>query len=86
MKPPSSTLDPDGGGALSIRSDSPVYDGNGRTGRVLNTLFLIQENLLTLPILYLSRYIIGHKPITTVAADVTRRQSWKCGCCSFSLR
>lgn len=39
----------------------PFTDGNGRTGRVLNSLFLIQENLLTLPILYLSRYIIGHK-------------------------
>ena len=39
----------------------PFTDGNGRTGRVLNSLFLIGEELLTLPILYLSRYIIGHK-------------------------
>ena len=39
----------------------PFTDGNGRTGRVLNSLFLIQENLLTLPILYLSRYIIRRK-------------------------
>ena len=39
----------------------PFTDGNGRTGRVLNSLFLIQENLLTLPILYLSRYIIANK-------------------------
>lgn len=35
----------------------PFADGNGRTGRVLNSLFLIEQNLLTLPILYLSRYI-----------------------------
>lgn len=39
----------------------PFDDGNGRTGRVLNSLFLIQEGLLNLPILYLSRYIIQHK-------------------------
>ena len=39
----------------------PFTDGNGRTGRVLNSLFLISEGLLTLPILYLSRYIIRHK-------------------------
>ena len=39
----------------------PFTDVNGRPGRVLNSLFLIQDNLLTLPISYLSRYIIGHK-------------------------
>lgn len=39
----------------------PFTDGNGRTGRTLNSLFLIQEGLLTLPILYLSRYIIEHR-------------------------
>jgi Fic family protein len=39
----------------------PFTDGNGRTGRILNSLFLIHENLLTLPILYLSRYIIEYK-------------------------
>jgi hypothetical protein len=39
----------------------PFTDGNGRTGRVINSLFLIQEDLLTLPILYLSRYIMEHK-------------------------
>jgi Fic family protein len=35
----------------------PFTDGNGRTGRVLNSLFLIEQDLLTLPILYLSRFI-----------------------------
>lgn len=39
----------------------PFYDGNGRTGRILNVLYLVKEDLLSLPILYLSRYIIQHK-------------------------
>jgi Fic family protein len=39
----------------------PFTDGNGRTGRVLNTLFLIDKGLLDLPILYLSRYINEHR-------------------------
>jgi Fic family protein len=39
----------------------PFYDGNGRTGRIINILFLIQKKLLDLPVLYLSRYIIKHK-------------------------
>jgi Fic family protein len=39
----------------------PFADGNGRTGRVLNSLFLVEQGLLTLPILYLSRAIIARK-------------------------
>lgn len=39
----------------------PFYDGNGRTGRILNILYLIEQGLLTLPILYLSRYVVQHK-------------------------
>lgn len=39
----------------------PFYDGNGRTGRILNILYLVQQELLELPILYLSRYIIRTK-------------------------
>jgi len=35
----------------------PFYDGNGRTGRIINSLFLVKEQLLDTPILYLSRYI-----------------------------
>lgn len=34
---------------------------DGRTGRILNILYLVQEELLSLPILYLSRYIVTHK-------------------------
>jgi len=44
-----------------FESIHPFYDGNGRTGRIINILFLIQKNLLDLPVLYLSRYIIQHK-------------------------
>jgi len=44
-----------------FESIHPYYDGNGRTGRMLNVLYLIQQNLLDLPILYLSSYIIKHK-------------------------
>lgn len=35
----------------------PFYDGNGRTGRILNILYLVKNGLLDMPILYLSRYI-----------------------------
>jgi Fic family protein len=39
----------------------PFYDGNGRTGRILNILYLVKEDLLGTPVLYLSRYINQHK-------------------------
>ncbi len=39
----------------------PFYDGNGRTGRIINILYLILKDLLDIPILYMSRYIINHK-------------------------
>ena len=39
----------------------PFVDGNGRTGRILNILALVQAGLLELPVLYLSRYIIRNK-------------------------
>lgn len=44
-----------------FESIHPFYDGNGRTGRILNILYLVKENLLQLPILYLSRYINQNK-------------------------
>jgi Fic family protein len=56
----------------------PFTDGNGRTGRVLNSLFFIQEELLTLPVLYLSRYIIQRKPdYYRLLLDVTRAGAWE---------
>jgi Fic family protein len=39
----------------------PFMDGNGRTGRIINILYLIMKQLLDYPVLYLSRYIIQHK-------------------------
>jgi len=39
----------------------PFYDGNGRTGRIINILYLILKGLLDIPILYLSSYIIRTK-------------------------
>ncbi len=45
-----------------FESIHPFYDGNGRTGRIINVLYLVMKDLLNLPILYLSRYIILHKP------------------------
>lgn len=39
----------------------PFSDGNGRTGRILNILYLVEQGLLRIPVLYLSGYIIKHK-------------------------
>jgi Fic family protein len=44
-----------------FESIHPFYDGNGRTGRVINILYLVQQELLDTPVLYLSRYINQHK-------------------------
>ncbi len=44
-----------------FESIHPFYDGNGRTGRLLNILFLVQQGLLDIPVLYLSSYIIKNK-------------------------
>jgi Fic family protein len=53
-------------------------DGNGRTGRVINILFLIQQDLLQLPILYLSRHIIQNKPdYYRLLLAVTKDQEWQ---------
>ncbi|CUS48295.1 MAG: Fic/DOC family protein [Idiomarinaceae bacterium HL-53] len=55
----------------------PFYDGNGRTGRVLNVLFLIERGLLTIPILYLSRFIVRNKQdYYQLLNAVTREQRW----------
>ena len=54
-----------------FESIHPFYDGNGRTGRIINILFLIKEGLLDTPILYLSRYI-SHKPNRIITTDCKR--------------
>lgn len=44
-----------------FESIHPFYDGNGRTGRIINVLYLVKEGLLEIPVLYLSRYINQNK-------------------------
>ena len=44
-----------------FESIHPFYDGNGRTGRIINILYLVKEGLLDIPVLYLSHYIIQNK-------------------------
>ncbi len=56
----------------------PFYDGNGRTGRVINILYLIEKQLLDLPILYLSRYIIQNKlGYYNGLSGVSEKQDWQ---------
>jgi Fic family protein len=56
----------------------PFTDGNGRTGRILNILYLVQQGLLDNPILYLSRYIIRNKAdYYRLLLEVTTQQSWQ---------
>ncbi len=55
----------------------PFADGNGRTGRILNILFLVDQGLLDSPILYLSRHIIEQKgDYYRLLLEVTRNQAW----------
>ena len=55
----------------------PFSDGNGRTGRILNILFLLQHGLLDSPILYLSRFIIQNKAdYYRLLKGVTNEQAW----------
>jgi len=56
----------------------PFDDGNGRTGRILNLLYLLDRKLLNIPVLYLSRYIIQNKAdYYRLLKDVTERQDWE---------
>jgi len=56
----------------------PFPDGNGRTGRIINLLFLVERGLLKIPVLYLSRYIIQHKnDYYTLLREVTTRNAWE---------
>lgn len=47
---------------VQFESIHPFYDGNGRTGRIINMLYMVQKGLLDIPVLYLSRYIVRNKP------------------------
>jgi Fic family protein len=65
-------------GHYQFEAIHPFTDGNGRTGRVLNSLFLIQSDLLSLPILYLSRYIIQNKSdYYQLLRGVTYKHEWE---------
>ncbi len=56
----------------------PFYDGNGRTGRIINILYLILKDLLDIPILYLSRYIIKNKAdYYRLLQEVRTKQSYE---------
>ena len=56
----------------------PFTDGNGRTGRILNLLYLVEQQLISHPVLYLSRYILQHKnEYYHLLTAVTQRGLWK---------
>ena len=56
----------------------PFTDGNGRTGRIVNILYLVQQSLLDLPILYLSKYIIENKSdYYRLLRGVTEKHDWQ---------
>ncbi len=56
----------------------PFTDGNGRTGRILNILYLIEQKLISLPILYLSRYIVQNKhDYYRLLLEVTTERHWQ---------
>ncbi len=56
----------------------PFEDGNGRTGRILNILYLVDKGLLDLPVLYLSHYIIEHKnDYYRLLRSVTEKGTWE---------
>jgi Fic family protein len=55
----------------------PFTDGNGRTGRIINILYLVQQKLLELPVIYLSRYIIENKnDYYNLLKKVTEKNEW----------
>lgn len=56
----------------------PFVDGNGRTGRVLNLLYLVDQGLLDIPVLYLSRHIIQNKALYyRYLMEVTTAEAWE---------
>jgi Fic family protein len=65
-------------GHYQFEAIHPFTDGNGRTGRVVNILYLIQVELLNLPILYLSRYINNHRgDYYRLLRNVTEQGAWE---------
>ena len=63
---------------FQFESIHPFYDGNGRTGRIINILYLILKELLDLPILYLSSYIIKNKAdYYRLLQEVRTKENWE---------
>lgn len=63
---------------FQFESIHPFYDGNGRTGRILNILYLVQKGLLDLPVLYLSSYIIRTKSeYYRLLQEVRDKEDWE---------
>lgn len=63
---------------FQFESIHPFYDGNGRTGRIINILYLILQGLLDYPILYLSNYIIKNKrDYYRLLQDVRVKGDWE---------
>jgi len=61
-----------------FESIHPFYDGNGRTGRILNILYLVLTQLLDSPILYLSNYIIRNKErYYILLQEVRTKENWE---------
>lgn len=61
-----------------FESIHPFYDGNGRTGRILNVLYLVKEGLLDIPVLYLSHHIVDTKArYYTLLQAVRERDAWE---------
>jgi Fic family protein len=61
-----------------FESIHPFYDGNGRSGRIVNILYLILKELLDIPILYLSSYIIQHKAdYYRLLQEVRTKDNWE---------
>lgn len=63
---------------FQFESIHPFYDGNGRTGRIINILYLIINNLQDLPIIYLSNFIIRNKPdYYRLLQEVREKNNWE---------
>ena len=61
-----------------FESIHPFYDGNGRTGRIINVIYLVLKKLLDIPVLYLSRFIIENKAdYYRLLQEVRTKNSWE---------
>lgn len=65
-------------GHYQFEAIHPFTDGNGRTGRIVNILYLLHTRLLEIPVLYLSRFIIQNKPdYYRLLREVTENGNWE---------